>query len=147
MLTRAILTLALSLVAWHGLEAPVLATPASEVTYVGRFRFQPGSTVILLPIRGPLASLAWDNRPRMPAQNVDYLEIPGLGPARARLQGRLVRSLNPRHRLVRRILVAQNRPGVVRVAVRGSRPVHLVPEYTKRSGRWYLRIRVLPYRR
>lgn len=145
MLKRAISTLALALVATAALSAPALAD--SDVTYVGRFRFQPRATTIVLPISGPLASLAWDERPRMPAQRVDYLEIPGLGTTTARLQGGLVRSLNPRHRLVRRILVAQNRPGVVRVAVRGSRPVRLIPEYARDGGRWYLRIRVVPYRR
>lgn len=144
MLKRTVLTITLSLVAWHALSAPVLAQ--SEVTYVGRFRFLPKSSVIMLPITGPLASLAWDKRPRMPRQKVDYLEIPGLGPTPARLQGKLVQSRNPRHYLVRRILVAQNRPGVVRVAVRGSRAVHMVPDYTQRNGRWYLRIKIVPYR-
>lgn len=145
MLTRAVLTFALSLVAWHAGIESVGAAPTSEVTYVGRFSFQPQSSVILLPITGPLASLAWDQRPRMPEQKVDYLEIPGLGTVPARLRGGLVRSLNPRHRLVRRIVVAQNRPGVVRVAVRGARPVRLVPDYTRRNGAWYLRLQVLPY--
>lgn len=146
MLLRAILTLALSLAAWHGLEAPARAAEASEVTYLGRFRFQPRAAVLMLPVSGPLASLAWDERPRMPAQYVDYLEVPGLGSAPAKLRGGLVRSLNPRHRLVRRILVAQNRPGVVRIAVRGQRAIRLVPDYTRRDGQWYLRVRILPYR-
>lgn len=143
MLTRAILTLTLSLAVWQAAGTPAAA---QDVTTVGRFRFQPRASVILLPISGPLASLSWDRRPRMPAQKVDYLEIPGLGPTPARLQGGLVQARNPHHRLVRRILVAQNRPGVVRVAVRGSRAVRLVPDYTRKDGRWYLRIRVQPYR-
>lgn len=142
-MTRVILTLTLSLVAWHAASAPAMA---ADVTYVGRFRFQPRGSVIMLPISGPLASLAWDRRPRMPAQKVDFLEIPGLGPTPAKLRGGLVQGRHYRHRLVRRILVAQNRPGVVRVAVRGARPVRMVPEYVRQDGRWYLRIRVLPYR-
>lgn len=144
MLKRAVLTITVSLLAWHAASAPALAQ--TDVTYVGRFRFLPKSSVIMLPISGPLASLAWDKRPRMPVQKVDYLEIPGLGTTPARLQGRLVQSRNARKGLVRRILVAQNRPGVVRVAVRGSRAVHMVPDYTQRNGRWYLRIKIVPYK-
>lgn len=144
MLLRAVLTIALGLAAWQGLAA---SASAAEVTHVGRFRFLPRATVIMLPITGPLASLAWDDRPRMPAQRVDYLELPGLGDRPVRMQGRLVRSLDlRRHRLVRRILVAQNRPGVVRIAVRGTRAVRLVPDYTRQHGRWYLRVRIVPYR-
>jgi hypothetical protein len=59
-----------------------------------------------------------------------YLEFPGTTP-----QGR-TQALNSRHPSVSRILFAQNRPGVVRLAIRGNRLPQLDPVVSREGSGW-----------
>lgn len=119
------------------------AAHGAAATHVGRFRFLGHAATLVVPLVPPLPSLAWDVHTRRRAGRVAYLEVPGLGDVPAVLDGR-TRALNLRHGWVRRILVAQNRPGVVRVAVRATRPIRLVPTLAHRRGGWILRLRIVP---
>lgn len=126
------------------LGATTLPAAAHEkvATHVGRFRFLSHAATIVVPLVPPLPSLAWDVRSRR-AGRVAYLEVPGLGDVPAVLEGR-TRSINLHHGWVRRVLVAQNRPGVVRVAVRAIRPIRLLPSLAHPRAGWILRIQVVP---
>lgn len=126
---------------------PVLPSPppaeaarkqARAVVRVGQFTFHSDQTQITLPLRG--AKPQWRVVHERGAR-VAYLEIPADGTLIART-GR-TQSLNPSSGLLERILFAQNRPGVVRIAVRGREAVRMLPELID-EGRT-LRIRFSPF--
>ncbi|MGE5707482.1 MAG: hypothetical protein ACM3YO_04045, partial [Bacteroidota bacterium] len=120
--------------------APV--APRTRLLKISGFTYLPEESTILLPMKGP--------RQRWkiflePGGRVAFMEIPWRSGA-ARLV-RKTQSLNPTSGILARILVANNRPNVVRIAARGRQAIRFVPEVELGEGdRWLLKIRVLPYR-
>lgn len=110
------------------------------VIRVGNFTFHPDRTLIILPLQGatPKWRLVHERRTR-----VAYLEIPADGTVIART-GR-TQSINPGSGLLERILFAQNRPGVVRIAVRGREAVRMLPELVEDASGMSLHIRFEPF--
>jgi hypothetical protein len=110
------------------------------VIRVGKFTFHPDRTLITLPLHGA--------RPRWKVVHergtrVAYLEIPADAKLVA-MTGR-TQSLNPESGLLERILFAQNRPGVVRIAVRGHQAVRMLPELVDDGSNLTLHLRFEPF--
>lgn len=114
-----------------------------DVTWVGRFRYNPRRETVLLPLTGLLPSFSWGNTPRTLRFKVAYLDLPGLGAASAHLRSGPQRRF-PEDRLVQLIMVSEPKPGLVRLVVRGSRPVHLVPHLVPYRGGWAVQVKVRP---
>ena len=106
---------------------------------VGSFAFHPEETLITVPLRGakPTWQVVHERGTR-----VAYLELPANGTLIART-GR-TKSVNPTSGLLERILFAQNRPGVVRIAVRGREAVRMRPELVAGARGMELHIRFEP---
>lgn len=128
----------------QGWAPAVVAAPkpiSSPVLRVSSFTFHPEEGVIVLPIQGPQPDWKVFLEPR---GRVAYMEVP-LPPTSATFLSR-TQSVNPSSGLVARVLVANNRPGVVRIAVRGRAPIRFHPEVVSLGGdRSLLKIHVLPY--
>lgn len=108
-----------------------LPAEARESTFE-RFRFDPVQGI--LEIRGDGDLPTWTLIRE--SQGLAYLEFPGtthLGRTQA---------LNPRHPSLSRILFAQNRPGVARLAVRGTRLPELTPRVTQAGKGWRLTLQL-----
>lgn len=122
--------------------SPVEAAPKASkpVIRVGAFSYDPEQTLITLPLKGavPTWRVIHERRSR-----VAYLEIPADGTLIART-GR-TQSLNPTSGLLSRILFAQNRPGVVRIAVRGREAVRMLPELVDGANGKTLHLRFEPF--
>ncbi len=114
-----------------------------DVTWVGRFRYNPKQQTILMPVSGLLPSLSWNSNPRHVRFKVAYLDVPGMGQVPARLSGGAQRRF-PGDHLVRLIMLSEPEPGLVRLVVRGSRPVKLDPELVSTRTGWAVRVKVRP---
>lgn len=114
--------------------------PSKPVIRVGAFTFHPDRTLITLPIRGaqPRWKVVHERGTR-----VAYLEIAADADVIA-VAGR-TQSLNLPSGLLQRILFAQNRPGVVRIAVRGREAVRMLPELVIEPSGQTLHIRFVPF--
>lgn len=75
--------------------------------------------------------------------HVVFAEFPGASGAKASWLGK-TKAFNPRHAYVQRILVAQNRPGVVRLGVRGSVPIGMEVTRRRQGDHWLLTARPYP---
>lgn len=152
--------LALALAALSLLVLPLNAVSAqpAEIRGKGRpFGFDARSQTVSLPLvqPGSLFSLpgASDAR-RLPLDGA--LTLPGMsvhadGPnvAYVEVDSRLISpshrhwtaSMNSAQGLVERVLVAKNRPGVVRIAVRAREPIRLLAHLERHGGTWRLALR------
>lgn len=101
--------------------------------------FEADDNVVLLPILRPGADWSVFRE----EGNVAFVEVPAAGTfASAWLD--VPRVLEAPSSLVRRLRVAENREGVLRLAVRGTEPVDLKPRYRQIKGDWYLQVRIVP---
>lgn len=132
---RKLLLLSPAVFAAHALMDDAAALAAPETRF-GKMTFDPASEVIELPWTGarPDLKVIVERSTR-----VCYVDMPGRLPGRPQAR-------NPESTL-RRVLYAQYRPGVVRLAVRGDRPVRLVPTLKGMSRKGSLVFRVVPLER
>ncbi|HEY9898171.1 MAG TPA: hypothetical protein V6D00_03210 [Pantanalinema sp.] len=121
--------------------APRAEHPASAKLKVGAFGYDEATAVITLPVEGAIARGPMYLEPR---SRVAFMELPaGRGVAEFL---RRTQSLNPSKGIAERILVANNRPGVVRIAVRGRVPIRFYPELVRQDDHhWLLRLHLLPF--
>ena len=75
--------------------------------------------------------------------NVVFVEFPGVSGANVTWLGKTT-SFKPEHEELQRILVAQNRPGVVRLGVRGSVPIGMEVTRRRQGEHWLLTARPYP---
>lgn len=121
--------------------APRPEAPAAPKLGVGAFGYDEAASVITLPIEGSIVRGAIYLEPR---SRVAFMELPAGGGLAEFL--RRTQSLNPSKGLAERILVANNRPGVVRIAVRGRVPIRLYPEMVRQDAHhWLLKLHLLPF--
>ncbi|MBO9539271.1 AMIN domain-containing protein [bacterium] len=121
--------------------APEHRRREDEPALIGSFRFDGRTGEIRLPLyRRPVSSGVFVD-PHRP--NVAFVELPAGYGGRVELVGR-TRSLDPAHPLIDRILLAQNREGVVRLAVRAKQPFELQTRRRPVRDHWELVIKLVP---
>jgi len=107
--------------------------------WMGPASFDPQSGLVTIPYFGSNPDWVLDE-----AQgNVVFAEFPGLEAPPSVWLGK-TRAFNPRHAFVQRILVAQNRNGVVRLAVRGSVPIGMEVSRRRQGDHWLIVARPYP---
>lgn len=102
----------------------------SGTTAVGRFIYDDKSRTLQAPWSGARPSVETFTEPQ---HNVAFAEFRGPS-GKSTLKGR-TQSLNPDSKVLDRILHAQNREGVVRIAVRGDKKIRLVPTIKGKDGK------------
>lgn len=134
---------ALGAEAW-AVDDPEL-TLRQDVTWVGRFRYDPRRDTITLPVSGLLPSLSWNDAPRNVRFKVAYLDVPGMGQVPARLRSGPQRRF-PDNDLVQLVMLSEPTPGLVRLVVRAKRPVRLSPRLVSTRQGWAIQVKVRPIR-
>ncbi|MNK23026.1 hypothetical protein D3C87_413130 [compost metagenome] len=113
--------------------------PRRKHVWMGSGAFDARTGIMTLPYHGTEPSWVIETA----EGNVIYAEFPASHGAPVSLLGR-TRSFSPKHPFLERILVAQNRPGVVRLALRGSVPIGLSVERQRRGASWLIVARPYP---
>jgi len=126
----------LLLAGWMPLSAEALTPPSQDVMDLGGFTYQPEAPSLDLPVEG--AHVGWRVHVE-PGHGVTFVDILRGGKSHFRHK---TQSLNLPSGLVERILVANHVDGVVRIAVRGRRPIRLVPQLVRNGEGWTLKVRI-----
>ncbi|MNR75419.1 hypothetical protein D3C72_60490 [compost metagenome] len=107
--------------------------------WMGPASFDPQSGLVTIPYFGANPDWGLDAA----EGNVVFAEFPGLEAPPSVWLGK-TRSFNPSHAFIQRILVAQNRNGVVRLAVRGSVPIGMEVSRRRQGDHWLIVARPYP---